>query len=196
MTGITNESKINSFYTLHKDKINQILKLFIVLVFAISEWIFKHQFYSIIIIGVFLVFLLLKKRSPYNILVPIILIVIALNSMAVDGLIFLRQTNVNVVKHPEVNLINLLQPNSGLEVLPESVQFMLYMLQNKKIDNFYLSPDILNNEEIKQRIVEAAWPIKMEENSLYIFTSVKETDLYNNCSFIDNSKDITLVYCN
>ncbi|PKO02594.1 MAG: hypothetical protein CVU43_07190 [Chloroflexi bacterium HGW-Chloroflexi-5] len=196
MTKNIKNNSINQFYTLHKQKITLILEFLLVLVFAYVEWRFKHRFYALFIIVFFVFTHIFKDRDHKDLIIPILIIFLIFNTLAFDSLLLFRRIDVPSIQHPKSYLKNLFTADTGLEVLPDSVQTMLTMMHAANIENYYLSPDYYGDGEIMQRIVESAWPIKLEESSQYIFISDQDNDLYQDCSFVANMKEINLVKCN
>ena len=196
MTKNIKNNSINQFYTLHKQKITLILEFLLVLVFAYVEWRFKHGFYALFIIVFFVFTHIFKDRDHKDLIIPILIIFLIFNTLAFDSLLLFRRIDVPSIQHPKSYLKNLFTADTGLEVLPDSVQTMLTMMHAANIENYYLSPDYYGDGEIMQRIVESAWPIKLEESSQYIFISDQDNDLYQDCSFVANMKEINLVKCN
>lgn len=196
MTKNSKTNSINQFYTLHKQKITLILELFLVLLFAYVEWRFKHRFYALFIIIFFVFTHIFNDRDHKDLIIPILIIFLIFNTLAFDSLLLFRRIDVPSIQHPKSYLKNLFTADTGLEVLPDSVQTMLTMMHAANIENYYLSPGYYGDGEIMQRIVESAWPIKLEESSQYIFITDKDNDLYQDCSIVANMKEINLVKCN
>jgi len=79
--------------------------------------------------------------------------------------------------------------------LPEQVQVMVSLINANNIESYKLSPELHKDEEIWRRVIESAWPIKMEESSSYIFITSDEKPSYQNCVIVDQKEDIRLVNC-
>ncbi len=168
---------IERFYLLHKVKIILVLEIILVLLFAFTEWYFKHRFYAIFIIVFFVIVSFFPDRNYKDFVIPIIFVFLAFNSLIADNILLFRRIDVPSIQHPKNQLINLFSPNTGLEVLPDEVQTMISMMHTANIDNYYLAPDLYYNGELMQRVVEGAWPIKLEESSPFIFLPASEMDL-------------------
>jgi hypothetical protein len=188
-------TSLKEFLNLRKHKLLIAVELLLVVVFVLIEWKLENRFFAIFLFVFFVSALFLQNRSYLNFIIPIILIFMVFNTLLVDCLILIKNVDAPVIQHPKSEINTLFEPNAGLEVLPIPVQNMLSMIKDTKIENYQLSPEFLQDAEIMQRIVEGAWPVKMEETSPYVFINTDEIDQYNNCSILADSEDLTLVDC-
>lgn len=172
-----------------------LLVVFILLiVWAVIMFSHGHRAYSIFIIAFFLISLLLPKPSFALVLVSVISYIF-LSSVSLPALAEIRSTINKAVEHPKEPLENLFTPRTGLNVLPEQVQQMLGLIDDHNITSYRLSPLVSEDYHTVQRIVESAWPIRMDEESPYIFTAPDEIQDYSNCDLVDQSEDVALVNC-
>lgn len=188
-------NSVNKFYILHKKEVTLVSELLLVLVFAIGEWYFKHRFFSIFIVVVYFLASFLTNKRYLDFIFPLLLLFIVFNTSTIDYLLQLRKIDIPTIRQPEKSLDIFFTPNAGLEVLPHEVQTMLTILNATKIEEYKLDQDIYHNGEVMQRIVESAWPIKMDEASPYIFIPARNTDQYQTCSIMKTVEDISLVDC-
>jgi hypothetical protein len=186
---------LKRFYLLHQEKIKLIAGLVLVCLFAMIEWHFDNRFYAIFIICFYIIALFFRKKRYFDIIIPVILTFCIFNTLLPDCILLIKKTNVPSIQHPKGVLVNLFAPNTGLEVLPVPVQDMLRILKKTNKETYKLSPEISSDGEIMQRIVEAAWPRKLEETSPYIFINSDESDQYKLCEVVDDLEDLTLVDC-
>jgi hypothetical protein len=114
---------------------------------------------------------------------------------ALDTLIHLKQSNVDVFQNTNRKLTNLFSPNTGQYVLPNQVRQMLSLLQTFQLSSYRLSDQLYSDPLIVQRITEAAWPVKMNPSSSYLLSTLSEIKNQTACAIIDQRKDIALVYC-
>jgi hypothetical protein len=158
------------------------------------EYSLGYKLYGLLI--VVFSFGLAINRKRYSIFLAIaVLVIIYLLTPVIDTLLLIKQSNLAFIQSPGESLINILSPDSGQNVLPEPVQQMLSLLHTHQVESYQIS-DLLNkNTLIKQRIVEAAWPIKMESTSPYHLLLLEEINNDSNCTVIDRRKDIALEYC-
>jgi len=94
--------------------------------------------------------------------------------------------------------LNLKTPHAGEHVLPSAVQEMLTLLRAHHLNDYQISERIriAENGLIHQRIIESAWPIRMNPKSDSKFIFISETDTTTNCMEIERKKEIALVFCN
>lgn len=91
---------------------------------------------------------------------------------------------------------NLETPNAGQHVLPASVREMMALLRSHRLDNYRVSERIATAQEalIYQRIVESAWPRRMDSASGHEFRFVSEPAT-SGCTEIERRKEVALVFC-
>jgi phosphoglycerol transferase MdoB-like AlkP superfamily enzyme len=172
-----------------------LLVVFILLVgWAVINFSHGHRAYSIFIIAFFLISFLLPKPSFALVLISVISYMF-LSSVSLPALAEIRTTINNSVEHPKEPLENLFTPHTGLDVLPVQVQQMLGLIDDHNLTSYRLSPMVSADYHTVQRIVESAWPIRMDEESPYIFTDPDEVQKYSACELVDQAEDVTLVNC-
>jgi hypothetical protein len=186
---------IRQYYLLYQKSIFTILKILLVGLFALIEWRLENRFFAIFIVLFYIVATIFQHLRYLDLITVITVIFYIINTSTLDSLTILKEITVPSVQHPKTVLTNLFTPDSGQEVLPIPVQNMLEMLHKHMLENYKLSPEFSINAEIMQRMVEAAWPIKLEMDSPFIFINTDETDQYQDCVIIDDSEDLTLVDC-
>jgi hypothetical protein len=181
--------------TLPIKKRKKLAYTFILSVWAVIQYSLGNKEYSLFIILVF--FILTVFRPPsFMLIAGSVLIIVLFNTPAMETLAYLKQTNLRTVEQVRLTLDNIVRPDSGQEVLPVLVQEMLTLLRNNHITSYQLSTaNRVYSTLIKQRIIEAAWPIKMDNNSPFFLMLPKETINYPDCSVIDQEKETALVYC-
>jgi len=168
--------------------------IFLLGAWALIQYSLGNKFYAIFIIVFFII--LIVFRPPFFMLIAASVLVIALfNTTALDTLMELRQSNLSAVQNPKLPLTNIFSPNSGQEVLPDQVQEMLSLLHTHHIASYQISKPLEQDLRIYQRIIEAAWPIKYDGTSPYLFISLNDVIINPNCDVIDQRKDVALEYC-
>jgi hypothetical protein len=92
---------------------------------------------------------------------------------------------------------NLKTPHAGEYVLPSAVKEMLAFLRAHQLDSYQLSEQIVASKKqlILQRIVESAWPIRVNQKSNYKLILINELDDNSNCQVIERGKEAALVFC-
>ena len=172
-----------------------LLVVFILLIaWAFINFTHGQRAYSIFIIAFFLISLLLPKPSFTLVLVSVITYVF-FSSVSITAFSQIKSTIIASIEHPKEPLENLFTPHTGLDVLPEQVQQMLGLIDDHNLTSYRLSPMVSEDYHTVQRIVESAWPIRMDEESPYIFTDPDEIQEYSACELVDQAEDVTLVNC-
>lgn len=91
---------------------------------------------------------------------------------------------------------NLEMPNAGEQMLPASVREMLALLRTHRLDTYRVSERIMTAEEalIYQRIVESAWPRRMDSGSGHEFRFAFEPAT-SGCTEIERKKEVAMTAC-
>lgn len=91
-------------------------------------------------------------------------------------------------------LSDLCKPGGGENVLPIEVQVMLSFLRSAKADSFTFSRAIAHNVKRTQRLVEGAYPLRVDENAHY-HLYMEHEPLPQACRPLMNRGGIALAYC-
>ena len=179
---------------LTKEKLKLLANLLLLAAWGLIEYSLGFKIYGVFIIVFFLGLTILRKRY-FTFLAISVLVVIYINTPAIDSLLNIKQSNLAFIQSPGESLINIMSPKSGQSVLPAHVQEMLSLLYTNQVDSYQLSVQLNKETLIKQRIIEAAWPIKIETTSPYHLLLLTEINNDSNCMVIDQRKDVALAYC-
>jgi hypothetical protein len=103
----------------------------------------------------------------------------------------------NAIKEIQSFQVNLKTPHSGEHVLPPAVQEMLALLKAHQLDSYQVSEQIIRPEncQIYQRIVESAWPRRIDPKGNHKFVLISELDNFPNCVIKERKKEVALVFC-
>jgi len=181
-------------YNLTTEKLKRLVHLFLLGAWALAQYSLGNKFYGLFIIAFFLI-LVIARPPSFLLLAVSVLVIVLFNTPTIDTLAQLRLSNLSAGRHPRPFLTRVFSPNSGKEVLPIQVQQMLSLMQEHQISNYQLSNQLDSDPLIKQRIIESAWPIKMDSTSPYLFSSLEETITNPTCVVIDQKEDVTLADC-
>ena len=188
-------SSLKQFFFSHRNRIILILELSLVGLFALIAWQLENRFFAIFIILFFIVAIYFKGRRYFELIIATIIIFTLFNTLTLDSLRILISSDLPSIQHPKAELSKLFTPGSGQEVLPPKVLTMLSILKENGIESYRLSDDFSNDVVIYQRIVEGAWPIKLEETSPFVLIAIDERVDYQDCKIIDEKEDVVLVNC-
>ena len=167
----------------------------LLVIWAVFQYSKGYEFYALFLIVVFLI--LLIARPSYFVLVAIsVLIFIPQTVPTLDTLVRLKMANEKALYMTNETLNSIFTPGAGIEVLPPAALQGLQLLQTHQVENYKISDRMFHDLLIRQRIVESAWPIKMEDSSPYLLVFLDEINNNPACTEIDKEKDIALVYCN
>jgi hypothetical protein len=189
-------SSPKQFYYDHQNKINMIIILFLVGLFTFLAWINENRFFAIFIVFFFISASFFKQQRYFILIITPIIIFILFNSLTLDSLLILQKSDLPPIQHPKSELSNLFTPNSGQGVLPPQVLTMISVLKENNVESYKISEKFSNDVVIYQRIIEGAWPIRLENNSPFILISTDEINDYQECITIDKKEEVVLVNCN
>lgn len=179
---------------LTKENRRQIVHFFILGIWALIQYSLGNKPYGLFIIAFF--FILVKFRLPNFTLVAIpVLVIVLFSTTIIDTGAQLKQWNLNTAQNYKRTLIDIFTPNAGQNVLPITVRRMLSLLQDNNITSYRLLDHLYQDPLIMQRIVESAWPIKLDNASPYILRSLDEINNDSRCIEIDHRKEVALDYC-
>jgi len=93
--------------------------------------------------------------------------------------------------------------NSGLDVLPSQylpreVKDIKDLIATHQIPDFKLIGRLQEDPLIYQRTIEVNWPVKLENESNYLFYLADEEvmlDMNKSCQKIDQRGEVILVFC-
>jgi len=188
-------TSIKQFVSVHQNGLKKFLKFLPICIFGFIELFLKNRFFFIFIVLFFVVALFLEHRRYFFLIITTTLIFITLNTLAFDNLVSFKNVDLPFYQHPKQALINLFSPNSGEEVYPSQVQTMVSLLHSYNIETYNLSDHFMDDVETQQRIVGAAWPIKLEKTSPYLFIGNDEIQNFQGCAIIEQKEYVTLVNC-
>ena len=91
-------------------------------------------------------------------------------------------------------LINFYKKNAGVEQGIKSAEIfsILEIIKKNNLDSFKLSEDLLQSRKIKQRVFEAAYPVRHKRNSINFITKKK---IRKDCAVKDKINNIYLLNC-
>jgi hypothetical protein len=193
-TAIEMANKIPTTHKFLKENRKRLAEMFLLGIWALFQFFVGNKIYGLFIIVFYLI--LVMSRSPNFILVVIpVLVIVLFNTSTLDTGTQLKQWNLNTVQNYKRTLIHIFTPNSGWEVLPGQVQQMLSLLRSNHVTSYQLSPQLYQDPLIMERVVESAWPIKMDSASSYRLSLINETNDNLSCVVIDHTKEVTLAKC-
>lgn len=95
---------------------------------------------------------------------------------------------------------NLFTPNTGIDAIdekqmPVEVRQMLALITRNHLSDYRLDPAFEERDIVLARVIEAAWPVRLEPASRNALFSIHHTDLYSQCTPVDSEKEVILVHC-
>jgi hypothetical protein len=192
----TKSISIKQFLTNYLPQFSLILKGLLIGLIALLFWFMEFRFFAIFIVVFALVVVLIKPKEYFALIIAPILIFIIFNTLTLDSLLLLRKSDLPIIQHPKAGLTTLFTANAGIDVLPPKILSMISMLKQNNIDTYKLSEKFSQDVVIYQRLVEGAWPIRLETDSKYTLLAPEELSAYQNCSIVEKNEDAILVNCN
>ena len=179
---------------LFRENRKRVLHVALLGAWALIQYSLGNKIYCLFIIIFFLILALPRRQNLMLLTIPVLVIVL-FNTPILDTGTELKQWNLNTVQNYKRTLINIFTPNSGQEVLPGQVRQMLSLLKSNHVISYRLSRQLHRDPLIMQRIVESAWPIKMDPASPYLLNLPDEPNNDPACTVIDHRKDVVLANC-
>lgn len=87
--------------------------------------------------------------------------------------------------HPETS------PTEGL---PVEISEIHRIAARHKIESYFVSEGLINDQPLYRRLVESLYPIKPSQQSPFVFLKASE-DVLTGCDILDNSPAVKLVRC-
>lgn len=188
---MTDKQKAKTF--LLKNKF-LIINSVLLLAWSFFQYTLLNRFYAVFITVFFFGQLILRKR--YFVLLAVsVLSVVLFKTPVLDTIQTLKENNVYFIWNPREPITNIFTARAGENVLPNNVQKILSLLRYYEIPSYALSDELAHDSLIFQRTIEASWPKKYDPASAYIFKLHEETELYTDCTLIEQVEEIDLVYC-
>jgi hypothetical protein len=172
----------------------KIISILLILSWGYAQYSVMNRFYAVFL-TVFFFFQLFFRQRSFLLLAVSILSITLFQTSTINTIEVLKEKNLGAVGNPKVLLRNVFSPDTGEEVLPDNVRKMLFLLRYHEISDYRLSSALAEDALIMQRITEAAWPIKREDSSLFVFKLVEEKNQNSDCVSINQREGIELVYC-
>ena len=181
-------------HKLTKENRQRLVHVTILGIWALSQYFLGNKIYGFFIIVFFFILMLSRSRNFILVAIPVLVIVL-FNTSTIDTATQLKKWNLNTVQNYKRTLIHIFTPNSGQNVLPARVRQMLSLLIDNHVASYRLSDQLYQDPLVMQRIVESAWPIKLDSTSPYLLSLPAELTNNPTCSVIDDRKDVVLAYC-
>lgn len=182
------------FLTGHLFDRKRLLYIFMLGVWALFQYRQGNELYAIAIILLYALLSMPRFRN-FTLVAACVLVILVFKMPTVETISEIKNTNLKAFQSFKPSLNTILTPNTGLEVLPKGARQMLELVKIHSVPDYRLSDSLLQDPLISQRIIESAWPIKMEITSRYLFLLTPEITNYPACDKIDRRDDIILAYC-
>jgi hypothetical protein len=177
------------------EKRKRLAHIFLLGFWAVIQYSLGNGLFGLFIVALLIITLIMPRPPYFAIIAATVLIIALFYTPTIDTWTVLKKSNLSTFQTPKLFLRNIFTANSGQEVLPVYVQQMLPLLQTHHVTSYQLSDQLSQDPLIKQRVIEAAWPIKMDRKSAYILILLKQINNNPACVVIDQREDVALEYC-
>ena len=178
----------------HLAKYRKWLNIILLGSWALLQYRLGNELYAVCVVLLFLIFSAPRFRN-FTLIAIFALAILVFKMPTVDTLVDIKQANLNTYETFKTSLNTILTPNTGSEVLPKSVRQMLELIKVHSIPDYQLSASMVEDVFIYQRMTEAAWPVKQEKTSHYLFLFTNEKNNYPTCEKIERRENIIIAYC-
>ncbi len=132
-------------------------------------YLIVHFHFGPKVIGVFFsglaLMLVLLRREWKPLLVAMFAAVVLLTTGVVDTWAALHDSAINLAMNITDLVPVLNMPGSGLEVVPQEPRQAAELLAEAGASSYRLSPALIKDALVQQRIVEVIWPLRLEPTS-------------------------------
>ena len=164
-----------------------------------GTWLLAHYRYGTKFIGGFFLglalALVLLRRHHMPMLMVTLAAVLLLTTSVVDTWTALRDSTLNLAMDIKDLAIVVNTPASGLEVVPQEARQAADLLAEASAPTYRLSPALMGNALFQQRIIEIAWPLRLEPLSPYWLYLHQSEALPTGCTLIAQREYVALAYC-
>lgn len=167
---------------------------FLVITMTFVNVLTGHLLLAVLIVVFSIVAVVIRRPSLVFLLAPVFLLLI-FKAQPLNTFGSLREQFTALMSKPEEYLENLFTPNSGTEVLPEEALLIHELVRQFDVSNYWLTDDLQEDNEIKEKIIESVWPVQIDSNSPYVFGYADEFSDRSDCMVIGSCQDIELGYC-
>lgn len=179
---------------IHIKTVKYVSLTLLILFWAFHYYVEKEYFSAILIVASSILLVVIRKKALVTIIVPVLFGLMFYTPIE-DALTKISSTTVNAFSNPSTTLYNLFKPNSGREILSWEIQWVNSIIDDRNLTDYQLSPKLFSDLFVHQRIVETAWPVKLETDSKYVFIFTEEIAFYSGCELIDQKMEIAYVDC-
>lgn len=168
----------------------------LVILLAGINILLRHALTAVLILLFSAAVVVIKKPNMVLLIAPVLLLLI-FKAQSLNTFGDLREQFTGLMSKPAVFLANFFTPKSGVEVLPPQALQVNEMIEQYGLSDYWLSESLLQEDEreIKERIIEFSWPVRVDPHSPYTFGYPGDFADRADCRVIDTRQDIELGYC-
>lgn len=176
------------------DKVVYVFTACMVLLWAYINFRLKNRFFALFIVAFLILLFASRKRTLAVVAIPVLFVMFYSTPLS-EALNRVKSTALNAAADPSAMVNDLFTADSGRENLDWDILWMNTAIQEFDLDDYRLSPNLEAETRIIQRVVETAWPVKLEPTSLNVFISQEEQAQFDKCDLVDKERNILLVHC-
>lgn len=189
-------ASFTNFIIEHKNEIRVIFFFVLFGLVTLIPWYLNSLYYIFFIVLSCIVILAFRKKYMMLLVIPIFIITVFFTRVP-DTFSKIKESNLEFIQNPQETFRNIFTAGMGREALPTQVQEMLSLISRNSITSYQLSVQFTEDSEIYQRIIESAWPIKLDNKSPYFLVAAQDkNDFLSHCTIIDQREDVFLAKCN
>ncbi len=174
----------------------QLLTALVVVGWTLVQFALGERLYLSLSLILFILMTLLQGRTASVLLGCAALLLVFTQTNVWQGAQHLFEKDAQVAQNMPANLQEILAPDSGKkQALPMLVYYMLQFMQKHPLQDFSLAGQKFQDQKTQQRIIESAWPARLDPVSKNVFVLPDAMADYKTCTVIDQRINVELVRC-
>jgi hypothetical protein len=186
--------KAGAFKNQFHEKRKLIAPLTLLAVWAAFQVLMGNWLYALTLAGLFLLWIIIRPPS-FKLLALAAILLVFFNTPILDGWSRLGQAGRGALANPTSTLTRFFRPNAGLEALPPPARAAVTLLRDHQVDRYILSARFTQDELLRQRVIEAAWPSRLDTGAEFRLVFITELAEVHPCQAVAQEQDVALVRC-
>lgn len=172
----------------------RIIKIILLGVWVLFQYRQGNELYAVFMIF-FSAILSIIRLKNFILIATATLVIVLFKAPVLNTWTEIKASNLETFQTFKPSISKVFMPNSGNEILSNNVKRMLSLLHENGIAEYRICNSFREDPLTNQRIVESAWPIRLEPTSKYLLCPMEEIKTITGCNEIANLKDVSLAYC-
>jgi hypothetical protein len=186
--------KAGAFNNQFLEKRKLIAPLTLLGVWAALQVLLGNWLYALSLVGLFLLWIFIRPPS-FKLLALAGVLLVFFSTPILDGWNRLGRAGMGALANPTLTLTRFFRPGAGAEALPPPARTAVELLRGHEIDRYTLSAGFTQDELIRQRVIEAAWPSRLDPTAEFRLVFITELAEVHPCQAVAQEQEVALVRC-